>query len=196
MTKSYRCTFARGHVCGTFQTTAPPPTTAVTGRSAQLHTNAVKGGNHPNVQRPSLRPRARGGPGHLRHISSWVSGSPPNSRPSGRPSAVIAAISSSVSSNPKTSRFCAAARGRPTWGSAATPSCTCQRRIDLAGRDAVRLGRRGHRRLVERRAALAQRAPRLGADAEPLVDRAHLLLREERVQLDLVDRRRHAGRRR
>ena len=45
----------------------------------------------------------------------------------------------------------------------------------------------------ERRPPLAHRAPRLGADAEPLVDLAHLRLREARVQLDLVDRRRHAG---
>lgn len=41
----------------------------------------------------------------LRHISSWVSGSPSKSRPSGRPSPVMPAISSSVSSHPNTSRF-------------------------------------------------------------------------------------------
>src|SRR3954468_3002613 len=60
---------------------------------------------------------------------------------------------------------------------------------DLRGGLVVRLGDAGHDRVVEQPVASPERAPRLGDDAVPVVELARLLLREPRVQLDLVDRR-------
>ena len=63
----------------------------------------------------------------------------------------------------------------------------------LAGRHPVRLRGRGDGVLVERSAPLAHGAPGLRADAEALVHLAHVVLREPRVQLHLVDRRHDTG---
>src|SRR3954471_7135854 len=62
---------------------------------------------------------------------------------------------------------------------------------DLRGGLVVFLRDAGHDRIVEQPVAAPERAPRLGDDAVPVVELARLLLREPRVQLDLVDRGHH-----
>ena len=62
----------------------------------------------------------------------------------------------------------------------------------LGGRLAVRLGDLDDHRVFELE-ALPERAPRLGEDAQTLVLAAQADLLEVGMQLDLVDRRRHAG---
>ena len=103
--------------------------------------------------RPSRRRALTSATTTGRHISSWVSGSPPNSRPSGSARPVIAAISSAESSKPKTSRFCALALGVAGLRDRERAELDVPAQDHLAGRDAVPLGRLGRPRA--RRAAPA-----------------------------------------
>jgi hypothetical protein len=57
----------------------------------------------------------------------------------------------------------------------------------------MRLGDRGDHRVGEQLTAPGQRAPRLGDDPVLGMEGAQLLLLQQRVELDLVDRRRDAG---
>src|SRR3954453_2807597 len=57
---------------------------------------------------------------------------------------------------------------------------------DLRGGLVVRLRDSGHDRIVKHPVAAPERTPRFGDDAVPIVELPRLLLREPRVQLDLV----------
>ena len=128
------------------------------------------------------------------HISSWVSGSPPNSRPSGsaerrdRGHLVVGELEAEdVEVLPL-----ALGAGRLRDRQRAELDVPAQ--DHLPGGDAVPLGRP---RATGGSSNGACRLP-IGLHASvrmpsSLVHLAHLLLREARVQLDLVDRRGHAG---
>ena len=78
------------------------------------------------------------------------------------------------------------------FGKTMLPRWMCQRSTTWAGDVPTPLGDLGDHRVVEH-VALRDRRPRLGRDAVRLAVRAHLVVGEVRVQLDLVDRRHDVG---
>ena len=113
-------------------------------------------------------------------------------RPSPESSCAIARMSSSDSSKSNTWKFSSIRSGVTDFGITTLPSWMCQRRITCAG---VRSWpeRDPRDRLVVEQLTLTERAPGLGEDAVLGVLAPQLRLLEAGVQLDLVDRRRHAG---